>query len=352
MTEEQTLGLILPPGPIGRWDDARVSNPCVLRAPDGGWLMWYYGRDAAFEPEIPLPTGRCGLARSANGVHWRRVPGPLASGAVLDPHPDRLRFDSAHLGCCDLSRRDGLYWMWYIGGDHARDRFGPHQVKGLRLRPGLAVSGDGLHWLRVEGPHRGALLDLGAPGEPDSAMVGWPRSVRLPDGRWRLYYHALDLERMCFVCCLAESDDGLIWRKRGEVLGPGEPGAFDERGIGSRHVLHHDGRWLMFYEGVGCDGHRSIGLAESDDGIGWTRRPGRESDGSVFAHAPAGSGRWDAFAVGTPCIVPMDDGGWRLYYVGANETAGGFADELGMVQQIGLALSDGPDYRRWGRYAG
>jgi len=46
----------------------------------------------------------------------------------------------------------------------------------------------------------------------------------------------------------------------------------------------------------------------------------------------------------------MPDGGLRLYYVGANETAGGFADELGMVQQIGLAVSDGPDPTRWERY--
>ena len=312
--------------------------------------MWYYGRDAGFEPEIPLPTGRCGLARSDDGLNWTRVPGPLASGAVLDPHPDPARFDSAHVACCDVTRREGLYWMWHVGGDHHRDRIGQFEVKGLRLRPGCAISGDGRHWLRIDGPYRGALLDLGAPGEPDMAMIGWPRPLRLPDGRWRLYYHALDPARMLFVVCLAESADGLRWQKRGEVLGAGEPGAFDERGIGTRQVIRHGARWLMFYEGVSADGHRSIGLAESDDGVAWTRRDGPEPDGSVFAHAPTGSGRWDAFAVGTPCIVPMPDGSLRLYYVGANETAGGFADELGMVQQIGLAVSDGPDPTRWERY--
>ncbi|WP_295540032.1 glycosyl hydrolase [uncultured Thiohalocapsa sp.] len=345
-------GLIFSPGPTDHWDDARVSCPCVLREPDGRWQMWYYGRDAGFEPEIPLPTGYCGLARSDDGLHWTRVPGPLDNGAVLGPHPSKQRFDAAHVGCCHVARRDGLYWMWYIGGDHQRGRLGEFDVKGMELRPGCAISGDGLHWLRIEGPHGGAMLDLGRPGEPDMAMIGWPQPVQLPDGRWRLYYHALDPTRMLFVVCLAESADGLHWHKRGEVLGAGEPGAFDDLGIGTRYLMYHGGRWRMFYEGVGTNGHHSIGLAESDDGIVWTRRPGPEPDGSVFAHAPSGSGRWDAFAVGAPWVVPMPDDSLRLYYVGADETAGGIADELVKVQQIGLAVSDGPDPTRWARWTG
>ncbi|MBK1648680.1 glycosyl hydrolase [Rhabdochromatium marinum] len=349
-TDTTPPGLMLTPGPKGAWDDARVSGPRVLRSANGLWRMWYYGRDQDFDSEINLPTGRCGLATSNDGLHWTREPGPLTKGAVFEPHPNPDRFDCAHVGISDLSYQDGLYWMWYLGGDQSRTHIGEFDAKGLQLRPGCAISRDGLHWLRLEGPHRGALLDLGAPGEPDMALCGWPVVRRFADGVWRMYYHSLDPARMVFVLCLAESSDGLRWTKRGEILGPGEPGRFDAQGIGTRDLLFHHGHWLMFYEGVGEQGYRSIGLATSDDGIHWTRRPGREPDGSAFAHAPKGSGQWDAFAVGTPHIVPLPDGSFRLYYVGANETPAGFTDELAMVQQIGVAISNGPDLTRWKRW--
>lgn len=344
-------GLILTPGPAGAWDDARVSGPRVLRAADGTWRMWYYGRNQGFAPDIPLPTGRCGLAESADGLHWRRVHGPLTDGAVFEPHPDPARFDSAHVGVSDVVPTANGYRMWYFGGDHSQFRFGRFEVRGLQLRPGSADSTDGLHWQRRDGPHRGAWLDLGPTGAFDSATVGWPQVVIDPDGVQRLYYHSLDPTRMQFVVGLAESTDGQTWQRRGEVLGPGDPGRFDAGGVGTRHVLAIDGAWWMFYEGVAADGHRAIGLARSTDGRHWTRQPGHEANGAIFSHAPRGSGRWDAFAVGTPCVVPLPDGGYHLYYVGANETPAGFADELGMIQQIGCAHSAGADFTRWERFA-
>jgi beta-xylosidase len=327
-----------------------VSGPRVLQLDDGTWRMWYYGRDENFDPEINLPTGRCGLARSDDGLAWERVQGPLTRGAVFEPHPDAHRFDSSHVGVSDVAYRDDVYWMWYFGGDHTRTKFGEFEVKGMLLRPGCAVSRDGLHWLRLEGPYRGAVLDLGPPGQFDMAMVGWPQVMRCHDGMWRLWYHSLDPTRMAFVIGMAESADGLVWSRRGEALGPGEAGAFDEQGAATRHVIRHDGRYWMFYEGVGKNGYRSLGLAVSDDAVRWARHSGHETDGSVFARAPSGSGRWDAFAVGTPCVVPIEDGSFRLYYIGSNETEGGFADELGLKHQIGLAVSDGPDLTRWERW--
>jgi hypothetical protein len=60
-----------------------MSTPRVLRFGPRDFRMWYYGRDAAFDPEISRPTGRVGLARSRDGMHWKRVPDP-ARGAVLD----------------------------------------------------------------------------------------------------------------------------------------------------------------------------------------------------------------------------------------------------------------------------
>lgn len=341
-------GLILGPGPAGWWDCERVSGPRVLRCADGRWRMWYYGRDPAFDREINLPTGRCGLATSADGVHWVRERGPLTDGAVLEPHPDATRFDCGHVAVSDLHETGGRYWMWYFGGTLARQSIGPYQVRGFDMRPGLAVSGDGLHWLRVEGPHAGALLDLGEPGEFDAVFCGWPQVLREDDG-WKMYYHTLD-PRRGFVVGLAVSADGLRWEKHGEVFGPGEAGAFDVQGVATRQVLRFDGCYLMFYEGVQPSGQRSIGLAVSDDGVAWRRERGPEPDGSVFAHAPSGSGRWDAFAVGTPCIVEVPGEGLRMYYIGSNEAGDhAMADEMLLRHQIGLALSVEGDPVRWRR---
>lgn len=337
-------GLLLGPGPAGRWDSERVSCPRVLRCADGVWRMWYYGRDPSFDREINLPTGRVGLATSSDGLSWTRIDGPLTMGAVFEPSADETRFDSGHLGVSDVTESDGLYHMWYFGGDRTRQKIGPYEVKGFNLRPGLAISRNALDWYRVDGPVRGAFLDVGAPGEFDFIMTGWPQALRGHDGVWRMYYHSLD-PASGFHVGVAVSDDGFAWRKRGKILGPGEAGGFDENGAATRTVIRAQGRYWMFYEGVRKDGYRSIGLAVSDDGFAWKKEKGREADGSVFAHAPRGSERWDAFAIGTPCLVEAG-GDWRMYYIGSNEVKSekGHADELSLKHQIGLAVSRGSDF--------
>lgn len=344
-TQINQPGLVLTPGPEGWWDSERISSPRVLHSPDGTWKMWYYGRDASFDRQINLPTGRCGLAISSDGVKWERVKGPLTMGAIFEPHPDENRFDSAHVGVSDVYFSDGLYWMWYLGGDRQIIEVGKFKAKGIQMLPGCAVSRDGINWVRLEGPHRGAFLSLGQPGEFDALFCAWPQVLR--DGSsWKMYYHTLNPERL-FLVGLAVSQDGFQWEKVGQILGPGEPGSFDERGIGTRHVLKIDGQYLMFYEGVNQSGYHSIGLAISADGINWEKQPGSEAGGSIFSHAPKSSGRWDAQAIGTPCVVSMADGSFRMYYIGANE---GGHDELSSQHQIGLAVSDGSNFRKWHRW--
>ncbi len=319
-----------------------------MRGADGVWKMWYYGRDASFDRQILLPTGRCGLATSVDGVHWERVRGPLTMGAVFEPSSDPGRFDSAHLGVSDVRAFDGLFWMWYFGGDQTITATSRFTAKGLQTRPGCAVSRDGINWVRLDGPYRGAMLDIGPDGTFDAITCAWPKVVRDESG-WKLYYHSLaeglpDVGMATYIG-LATSTDGLRWEKVGLVLGPGKPGSFDERGVGTRHVLRIDGEYVMFYEGVDRAGCYSIGLARSDDGILWRRAGDGDSSLPVLSPAPKGSGLWDTRAVGTPCVVPMQDGSFRMYYVGAND---GGLDQASY--QIGLAVSEGPDFRRWRRW--
>lgn len=344
------LGLIFPPGPENWWDSERVSCPRVLRCADGVWRMWYYGRDPEFDRLINLPTGRCGLATSHDGLSWTRVRGPLSKGAVFEPAKNPKRFDSGHVGVSHVEQRGDMYWMWYFGGNQDVQKLGPVETKGINLRPGCAISRDGVNWLRLDGQHDHAFLALGAPGQFDAFACGWPQVKQTKSGEWLMYYHSLDLSRG-FIIGLAESEDGLIWNKAGEVLGPGQEGDFDEGGAATRDILETSDGFLMFYEGVSKDGHRSIGLARSDDGRTWHKETGKDRDGSVFSHAPSGSGRWDAFAVGGPCIVEMEDGCNRMYYIGSNEVEGGNPlDELGLKHQIGLAVSEPSDPTIWHRW--
>ena len=158
--------------------------------------------------------------------------------------------------------------MWYFGGDQTAVSINQFTAKGLQMRAGCAVSRDGINWVRLDGPYRGAVLDVGAGGAFDAFYCAWPKVVRDESG-WKLYYHSLS--DGIFRVGLATSRDGLRWEKVGPVLGPGKPGSFDERGVGTRHVLRINGESVMFYEGVDGTGYHSIGLALSDDGVRWRR---------------------------------------------------------------------------------
>ncbi len=341
MMEREPAGRVLVPGPVGWWDSRAGSSPQVLRLPGGRWRMYYYGRDVDFPKDVGLPSGRVGVAESADGVHWEKVSGPLTMGAVLEPHPDQRRFDCTHVGVTDVHYRDGLFWLWYYGGDNQTgESADQHQVmRGLRMRPGLAVSRDGFHFVRVPGPYQGAILDYGAPAEWDHFFVSWPHVEEPlgPGDPWRLYYHSRNPATKEFRAGLATSPDGLHWEKWGPVLGPGPAGSWNEAGPSCRSVFRANGRWAMLFEASGFRGRFQIGLAWSDDGVAWEAEPE-----PVFS--PGEDGTWDDGATGTPCVVPMDGGGWRLYYIGVNRTS----PERPFAPAIGLAESDG-DLRRWRR---
>lgn len=347
---DKSIGLVLGPGPDGWWDSERVSCPQVLRDENGRWYMWYYGRDPEFDRKINLPTGRCGMAVSDDGISWKRVKGPLTKGAVFEPSPDPSRFDSGHVGVSQVEKNGDTFLMWYFGGNQDVHQLGPTEVKGINLLPGCAFSFDGLNWARIQGPYDHAFLELGNPGDFDAFACGWPKVVRSKENTFLMYYHSMDLMRGFIVGC-AESEDGIQWSKIGEILGPGEPGAFDERGAATRTILENSEGFSMLYEGVDSHGYRCIGLAISKDGRTWHKQKGLESNGSVFSHAERGARCWDSFAVGAPCVVENDKGEYCMYYIGSNEVESDDPyDELGLKHQIGMAVCENQELTLWRRW--
>ena len=336
------------------------------------WQCFYYGRPGdTWNADLPafLPTGVSGLAESEDGLHWSRVRGPLEDGAVLRPSDDADSFDHVHVGITDVyPLDDGSLAALYLGGsaegvDLGIGPGGP--LGGFRMRPGAAFSRDGrgLVWERASGAN--PLLEVGAPGEWDANFCSWPRAVPIdanrPEGRWIMTYHALmrpvitdgvasDPPRWAVGVAMSGSSGqfhGPYAKLDGPVLRGGATGSFDQGGIGTRHVVHNpDGSGLvMVYEGVGADGRHRLGIATSADGRAWAKVEGLGPDpgGPIFEGAPAEEDAWDNGNVGTPWVMPLADGRWRLYYVGTSNR--------GRTVAIGAAESNDLLSARWERVA-
>ena len=79
------------------FDASNVAAPFVLPPASAGeqWRMFYYGNDGTWaDPEVTpfLPTGKCGMALSDDGVAWAR-----AGGCILGPGEPGT-WDSLHVG--------------------------------------------------------------------------------------------------------------------------------------------------------------------------------------------------------------------------------------------------------------
>eukprot|EP00850_Spirogloea_muscicola_P010780 SM000064S19802 [mRNA] locus=s64:517711:519766:- [translate_table: standard] len=355
-----------------QWWDAYTfsAGPTLLlspaEAPNGAsWIMAYFGRDREewalgirppLDP-IKFPMGRVGMATSADGVSWQRVTGPLPGGAVLDPSSDEDAFDCVHVGVGDLVRdpMSGEWLLYYFGaGRDALDlpQFGLVGLVGLRFRPGLATSSDGLHFAREAG---GApLLDFGGPGAWDELSLGWPCVLppsatgatavingSLPACEQPVADDVPLVEHGTYAVGTAWSSDGRQWRKGERVLGPGPPGSWDDLGPHTRQVLRvSSDELVMFYCGQSARGEYGIGIATSrDGGATWAKDEG----GPVFGPR-RGTAAWDSETVESPWVVATADGSFRMYYYGEGTVGGRFQ------QGIGLAVSAGPDFRQWRRH--
>ncbi|KAI3812032.1 hypothetical protein L1987_16733 [Smallanthus sonchifolius] len=362
-------GLVLDLGSEGGWDSVEVGSPVVKRFlsdEEERWYMWYYGRSGG-----NLDPGSIGLAVSSNGVHWERGKGVVQSnsdvGVVLKSSNDWWAFDTngvmpgeiVIMSSSKTRASNAVYWLYYTGFSNEKieslddslefslenpEKDGKNGEFGkiCRSLPGLAMSQDGRHWARIEGEHHsGSLFDLGSEGEWDSMFISSPQVAFHSSGDLRMYYHSFDSEKAHFAIGVARSRDGMRWMRLGKIMGSGGVGEFDEYGVMNPCVVRNkkDGGYYMVYEGVGVDGSRSIGLAQSSNGLkDWHR-----VEGGPILKPGVEKGCWDDGRVGSPCLVHMEGekDEWRLYYkgVGQNGHSG-----------IGMAVSEGNDvksFRRW-----
>lgn len=175
----------------------------------------------------------------------------------------------------EIMLEGGVFRMWY--GAQGRD--GHDRIC-------LAESADGATWER-----KGVVLDRG-----EANHVNDPSVVKVGDTFFMYYTRAgLDIRD---EIALATSPDGVAWTPRGTVLAPGRGGAWDSLLVGRPSVLVEQGRFRMWYDGrkdlppgapaagvpTSPASTRSVGYAESADGLVWTR----PRDEPVFGHDAGG----------------------------------------------------------------
>lgn len=226
---------VLSPGSLGAFDDAGVTNSCVVRHA-GRFYLYYTGWSLGVSVPFYLAAG---LAVSDDGVTFRRASrAPLLERTDVDPY----------LTASPWVLVDGQKWrMWYVSGTAWEVVNGEPRHRYLIK---YAESQDGYRWSRT-----GAVC-ISYQGEEEYAF-GRPCVIR-DGGLYRMWYSSRgDRYRLGY----AESTDGVSWVRKDDDAGL-EPSAdgWDSEMVTYPAVFRHRGRLHMLYNGNGY-GRTGIGLA-------------------------------------------------------------------------------------------
>ena len=211
-------------GPAGKFDDAGVAHPFVLRG-DAGFTMWYGGIDGRTAGDIGAAPAnvrieRIGMATSTDGIHWTRANG---GEPVLDIGTAGS-VDNIQATGCDVMRQGDGFVMWYgaYNGTHTIAR---------------ATSSDGIHWTKADDGQS-------VKGLTGSGQLG--PSVYFDGQKYlMLYEYVVKTESGggLWKTFAATSLDGTNWKPAyGDqpLLGPAPPGNFGSAdGVaGNNHSVH------------------------------------------------------------------------------------------------------------------
>ena len=165
---------------------------------------------------------------------------------------------------------------------------------------------------------------------------------------------ALALAAASLAACHANpaSLTPLDWQKvtgpasGGAVLGLGATGAFDERGNFTVRAFEDAGVTWLYYGGSDAtgdpacpgirDSHWRIGLAQSSDGVTFTRVAGDQTGGAVLDIGAAGS--FDSWLAYRPFVL-KDGAVYRMWYNGSTEPFHCPTGTLASNRRIGYAES-------------
>jgi predicted GH43/DUF377 family glycosyl hydrolase len=153
--------------------------------------------------------------------------------------------------------------------------------------------------------------------------------------------------------------DQLAWQKvpgggpRGSVLGLGSAGSFDEKANFTVSAFKDGDVYRLYYGGADTTGpcaginsaHWRIGLAQSSDGLNFTRVPGTETGGAILDIGAAGN--FDDYLAYRPAVL-KDGSVYRLWYNGSTKPFNCPTGTLALDRRIGYAESkDGVHFTKF-----
>jgi predicted GH43/DUF377 family glycosyl hydrolase len=251
------------------WESHDALNPSVLYGPPVPGPRLLYNFYSGFDGR----SWRTGLAISPDGLRWQK------KGMVLAPDPQTWEGD--YWATNGAALFDGhVFRYWYQAGPRDQPRLG------------LSRSTDGLAWRKEPSP----VLLPGPRGSWDERGVADPYIFAAGPSLY-LYYLGQDRARQQRLG-VARSRDGVHWEKlrSNPILELGDPGAFDENGLGEPAVWTAGGFYWMLYTGRDLHENRRLGLARSTDGVHWQKLP------AVFS----GSQPWNSKVLCDPSVLATD----------------------------------------------
>jgi predicted GH43/DUF377 family glycosyl hydrolase len=254
-------GVRLRPG--DKFDPLGVYGPEVVKLPEGGFRMYYYGWS---EGEVT----RILSAYSSDGINWVKEEGVRIDVEI----PTTWQVHSPTI----FKLSNGTLVMCYAGGGAGIPYFG------------IATSIDGLKWEKVS---------VRSTYEQFGRYISAPSSVvRLPNGNYRLYAVEYDGSHNFIVSLI--SSDGFSWSlEEGVRLNFG--GTYDRTRAEGAEVIPLDGAYRMYYTGGTFEYNNQdlrILTAYSNDGLNWKK------DTEIIIDAPAFH----------PSVVQLEDGTYRMYF--------------------------------------
>jgi len=194
-----------------------------------------------------------------------------------------------------------------------------------------------IRWTRYRG---NPVLEEGYLEDWDEGGVGGA-CIIIDGSAYKMWYTGLHVGP-CPEIGYATSSDGKSWTKYGAnpVLTKGEPGAWDDEGVGSCCVIKEgDTSYKMWYTGTpdsSLNEIPAIGYATSSNGITWVKDT---ANNPVLQKGSAGA--WDDAGVLSPCVI-KEGGTYKMWYSGR-------ADD-GVIGSLQIGYATSTDGVNWVKY--
>jgi len=297
---------ILSPRTFPGWQAQNVCYPFVVAEVDGSYRMYYAGSGSEQWNDSVWDQWVTGYVTSTDTLKWVFPENyeqvlfarKFMEGDLVDPDEQAGIFDSIFaIGACVI-REGGAYKTWYTGWNGQIEHVGGGISRKVNFRIGYATSPDGVRWTKIGGSAgAGAVLGPGDEGSLDAKGVAHPHVLNI-GGNYHMWYEGYD--GTTWRLFAATSPDGLNWSKQGVILSPDGSGSLDQLGLRNPMVISRKGEYELWYQGQSSVAPKyHIQRATSTDAVSWMKVPGE-----VTLHpSPAISGD-ESILVDSAIVLP------------------------------------------------